>query len=82
MKRILVLLLIISGLASSDAIACICEPGERERPLDQTEVALSFLRNNPQAALGNEPKNQLHICLATPRSNPRPHSQNFLILYV
>ena len=39
MRRILVALIISTGFVSADALACICNPGEMERPLEKAEVA-------------------------------------------
>ena len=39
MRRILAALIISTGFVSADALACVCNPGEMENPLEKAEVA-------------------------------------------
>ena len=39
MRRTLVAWTILTGFASADALACVCNPGEMDQPLEKAEVA-------------------------------------------
>ena len=39
MKRLLASLILLAGLAPTEALACLCNPGETGRPLEKSEVA-------------------------------------------
>ena len=39
MRRTLIALTILTGFVSADALACVCNPGEMDQPLEKAEVA-------------------------------------------